>query len=182
MHSTVHSDVKEILFDEEQIARRVGELAQQINQAYQGEELIVVSVLTGAMPFTVDLMRNLEGDIILDSIIASSYGSGTVSSGEVTIKKEMKQDIAGRHVLLVDDVCDTGLTMSLLVQKLQERNPKSLKTCVFLDKPSRRTVSYQADYVGYEIPDVFVIGYGLDYNERYRQLPYVGVIREEAVR
>lgn len=178
----MHPDVKEILFNEEQIAQRVAELAQQINQDYQGEELIVVSVLTGAMPFTADLLRKLDGDIIMDTIIASSYGSGTVSSGEVKIKKDMKQEVAGRNVLLVDDVFDTGLTMSLLVKTLQERNAKSVKSCVFLDKPSRRTVMYQPDYVGYEIPDAFVIGYGLDYNERYRQLPYVGVINPAAVK
>lgn len=177
----MHPDVKEILFNEEQIAQRVAELAQQINKDYPGEELIVVSVLTGAMPFTADLLRKLDGDIIMDTIIASSYGSGTVSSGEVKIKKEMKQDITGRNVLLVDDVCDTGLTMSLLVKKLQERNPKSVKSCVFLDKPSRRTVDYKADYVGYEIPDAFVIGYGLDYNERYRHLPYVGIINPDVI-
>ncbi|MBQ2777588.1 MAG: hypoxanthine phosphoribosyltransferase [Peptococcaceae bacterium] len=178
----MHPDVQEILLTEEQIASRVAELGVQISQDYAGEEVILVSVLNGAMPFTCDLMRKLDGDIVLDSIVASSYGSGTVSSGEVKIKKDMKQDVAGRHVLLVDDVFDTGLTMSLLVNLIKERNAKSVKSCVFLNKPARRTVDYHPDYIGYDIPDAFVIGYGLDYNERYRNLPYVGVIRPEAVK
>ncbi len=178
----MHPDVKEILLNEEQIASRVAELGAQISQDYAGEEVIVVCVLNGAMPFTSDLMRKLDGNIILDSLVASSYGSGTVSSGEVTIKKDMKQDVAGRHVLLLDDVFDTGLTMTLLVNLMKERNAKSVKSCVFLNKPARRTVNYDPDYIGYDIPDAFVIGYGLDYNERYRHLPYVGVIKPEAVK
>lgn len=178
----MHPDVKEILFDEQQIAERVAQLGAQISRDYAGEELLVVCVLNGAMPFTADLLRKLEGSILVDTIIASSYGSGTVSSGEVKISKDLKIDVAGRHVLLVDDVFDTGLTMSLLVETIKGRNPKSVKSCVFLDKPSRRRVSYTPDYVGYEIPDAFVIGYGLDYNEHYRELPYVGIIRPEAVK
>ena len=178
----MHPDVQEILLDEKQIADRVAEMAEQISKDYAGEEVIVVCVLNGAMPFTCDLMRKMNGDIVLDSIIASSYGSGTVSSGEVKIKKEMKQDVIGRNVLLVDDVFDSGLTMSLLVKLVEERGAKSVKSCVFLNKPARRAVSYNPDYIGYDIPDAFVIGYGLDYNERYRELPYVGVIKPEAVK
>lgn len=178
----MHPDVKEILLNETQIATRVAELGAQITEDYRGEEVLVVCVLNGAMPFTADLMRKLEGDFRLDTIVASSYGAGTVSSGTVTIKKDLREDITGRNVLLVDDVIDTGLTMSLLVPELQKRNPKSVKSCVLLDKPSRRQVSYQPDYVGYEIPDAFVIGYGLDYAEKYRNLPYVGIIRPEAVK
>ncbi len=177
----MHPDVKEILFDEKQIADRVAEMAAEVNKDYAGEELIVVCVLNGAMPFTCDLMRKLDMPVVLDSIIASSYGSSTVSSGEVKIKKEMKQDVTGRNVLLVDDVFDTGLTMSLLVEFVEKRGAKSVKSCVFLDKKARHTVEYVPDYIGYDIPDAFVIGYGLDYNEKYRQLPYVGVIKEEAV-
>lgn len=178
----MHPDVKEILLDEKQIADRVAELGAQINKDYAGEEVIVVCVLNGAMPFTCDLMRKLEGNIVLDSIIASSYGSGTVSSGEVKIKKEMKQDVTGRNVLLVDDVYDTGTTMSLLVKNLQARGAKSVKSCVLLNKPARRKATYVPDYIGYDIPDAFVIGYGLDYNERYRELPYVGIIKPEVVK
>ena len=178
----MHPDVKEILFDEKQIADRVTELGKRLSQDYQGQEVVVISVLTGAMPFTTDLLRKMEGNIILDTMIASSYGSSTVSCGQVKISKDMKIDINNRHVLLVDDVFDTGLTMSLLVEKLKERNPKSIKSCVFLDKPSRRKVDYAPDYVGYEIPDAFVIGYGLDYAERYRELPYIGIINPDVVK
>lgn len=178
----MHPDVKEILFNEEQIAARVAELGRQISEDYAGEEVIVVCVLNGAMPFTADLLRKLEGQVRLDTIAASSYGNGTISSGTVKITKELKTDIVGRNVLLVDDVFDTGLTMSLLVETLQARGAKSVKSCVFLDKTARHSVVYRPDYVGYEIPDAFVIGYGLDYNEQYRQLPYVGIIKSEAVR
>ena len=178
----MHPDVKEILFNEEQIAARVAELGRQISEDYAGEEVIVVCVLNGAMPFTADLLRKLEGQVRLDTIAASSYGNGTISSGTVKITKELKTDIVGRNVLLVDDVFDTGLTMSLLVETLQARGAKSIKSCVFLDKTARHSVVYRPDYVGYEIPDAFVIGYGLDYNEQYRQLPYVGIIKPEAVR
>lgn len=178
----MHPDVKEILLDEEQIARRVAELGAQISADYQGQELVVVCVLNGAMPFTADLLRKLDGDVIVDTIAASSYGGGTESSGVVKITKELKNDIAGRHVLLVDDVFDSGRTTSLLVKELAVRGAQSVKSCVFLDKPARRVVDYQPDYVGYEIPDAFVIGYGLDYDEHYRHLPYVGVIKPEAVK
>ena len=178
----MHPDVKEILFDEDQIAARVAELGRQISEDYAGQEVLVVCVLNGAMPFTADLLRKLDGQVCLDTIAASSYGSGTLSSGTVKITKELKTDIVGCNVLLVDDVFDTGLTMSLLVQTLQARGAKSVKSCVFLDKTARHSVAYRPDYVGYEIPDAFVIGYGLDYNEQYRQLPYVGIIKPEAVR
>ena len=177
----MHPDVKEILLNEAQIAKRVAELGAQISADYQGQELVVVCVLNGAMPFTSDLLRKLDGDIVLDTIAASSYGSSTVSSGTVKISKELKTDVAGRNVLLVDDVFDSGRTTSLLVKELEGRGAKSVKSCVFLDKPARHVVEYRPDYVGYEIPDAFVIGYGLDYDERYRQLPYVGIIKPEAV-
>lgn len=178
----MYPDIKEILLDEKQIADRVAALGKQLSQDYQGQEVVVISVLTGALPFTADLLRKMDGNILLDTIIASSYGTGTESSGEVKIAKDLKIDITGRNVLLVDDVFDTGLTMSLLVNKLKERRPKSIKSCVFLDKPSRRKVSYAPDYIGYEIPDAFVIGYGLDYAERYRELPYIGVINPAVVK
>lgn len=178
----MHPDVKEILLNEEQIASRVTELGKRISADYAGEEVIVVCALNGAMPFTCDLVRHMDGEVILDSIGASSYGNSTVSSGEVKITKELKQDVAGRNVLLLDDVFDSGLTLSLLVQLMESRGAKSVKTCVFLDKQVPRKVSYRPDYVGYEIPDAFVIGYGLDYAEKYRQLPYVGVIKPEAVK
>lgn len=178
----MHPDVQEILLGEEQIAKRVAELGAQIGNEYRGQELVVVCVLNGALVFTADLLRGLDGEIVLDTIAASSYGGGTESSGTVEITKELKNDIAGRNVLLVDDVFDSGRTISLLVAELTARGAKSVKSCVFLDKPARHAVAYRPDYVGYEIPDAFVIGYGLDYDEKYRYLPYVGVIRPEAVK
>ena len=178
----MHQDVQEILITEEQIAVKVKELGEQITKDYAGEELIVVAILNGAMTITADLMRHIDGNVVLDSIIASSYGDGTESSGQVKISKDIKQNIEGRNVLLVDDVVDSGRTLKRLVEFLQTRNPKSLKTCAFLDKPSRRAVDYEADYVGYTIPDAFVVGYGLDYAEKYRHLPYVGVIKPEVVK
>lgn len=178
----MHPDVKEILLTEEQIAHRVAELGRQLTKDYEGKTLVLVSVLTGALTFTADLMRRIEGEVILDTLIASSYGSGTVSRGQVNIKKDLSQDITGKHVLLVDDVCDTGRTMSVLCEILKERGAASVKSCVMLDKPARREVDFVPDYIGCEIPDAFVIGYGLDYDSRYRQLPYIGVIRPECVK
>ena len=178
----MHKDVLEILISREQIEKRVKELAAQIDEDYAGKELIVVSILTGAMPFTTELFLNLQGDARLDSIKASSYGNSTSSSGTVEIIHEIRSTIAGKHVLLVDDVVDSGRTLKALVERLKERQPASIKTCVFLDKKECRAVDFDADYVGYDIPDAFVIGYGLDYAEKYRNLPYVGIIKPEAVR
>ncbi len=178
----MHPDVKEILLNEEQIAIRVAELGAQISADYAGEEVIAVCALNGAMPFTCDLIRKMEGNIILDSIGASSYGNSTTSSGEVKITKELKQDVAGRNVLIIDDIFDTGLTLYRLVQLMHQRGAKSVKSCVFLEKEITHTVAYRPDYIGYTIPDAFVIGYGLDYAEQYRHLPYIGVIKPEAVK
>lgn len=178
----MHPDVKEILLNEEQIASRVAELGAQLSADYAGEEVIAVCALNGAMPFACDLVRHMQGDIILDSIGASSYGNGTVSSGEVKITKELKQNVAGRNVLIIDDVFDSGLTLQLLVNLMRDRGAKSVKSCVFLQKDVLHATAYRPDYVGYQIPNAFVIGYGLDYAEKYRHLPYVGVIKPEAVK
>lgn len=173
--------VKEILITEEQIAQKVAELGQKITEDYHGEEVVIICVLKGAMVFTADLIRQIKLPVILEAIVASSYGSSTKSSGDVQIKLDIKTDIKDKHVLVVDDITDTGNTLKLLCEKLRQREPKSLKSCTFLDKPSRRVVEFAPDYIGYEIPDAFVIGYGLDYDNRYRTLPYVGVIKEEFV-
>ncbi|MBQ3205014.1 MAG: hypoxanthine phosphoribosyltransferase, partial [Peptococcaceae bacterium] len=124
----------------------------------------------------------MDGNIILDSIGASSYGNSTKSSGEVKITKELKQNVAGRHVLIIDDIFDSGLTLYRLVNLMKDRGAKSVKSCVFLEKQIEHAVDYRPDYIGYEIPDAFVIGYGLDYAEKYRQLPYIGIIKPEAVK
>lgn len=177
----MHADVKEILLTEEQIATRVAELGKQITADYAGEEIVAVCALNGAMPFTCDLIRKIDANVILDSIGASSYGNSTVSSGQVKITKELKQDVAGRNVLIIDDIFDSGLTLSLLVKLMEERGAKSVKTCVLLEKQVAHVVDYRPDYIGYDIPDAFVIGYGLDYAEKYRHLPYVGIIKPEAI-
>lgn len=177
----MESFIKEILITEEEIAARVALLGAEISRDYQGKEVIVISVLKGAMVFTADLIRKIEASVILEGMIVSSYGSGTKSSGQVKIIQDVKSDLADKHVLVVDDIVDTGNTLYLLMELLAERKPKTLKSCTFLDKPSRRMVDFSPEYVGYEIPDEFVIGYGLDYNEKYRALPYVAVIKSEAI-
>ena len=173
--------IKEVLFTQEQIAQRVKELGEQISQDYQGEEVVLISVLKGAMVFTADLMRQIKSPVYLEAMVASSYGSSTQSSGQVKITLDCKSDLRDKHVLVVDDIVDTGTTLKNLCQLLSERQPKTLKSCAFLDKPSRRKVDFEPDYVGYAIPDAFVIGYGLDYDGHYRALPYIGVIKEAYV-
>ncbi len=174
--------VKNVLISEEQIELKVQELGREISAKFQDEELVVISILKGALVFTADLIRELSADVVLDSMIVSSYGSGTTSSGKIKIVQDCREDLNGKNVLVVDDVIDTGNTLSQLCEFLRTREPKSLSTCVFLDKPSRRVVNFKPDYVGYEIPDAFVIGYGLDYDGKYRQLPYVAEIKEEMVK
>jgi hypoxanthine phosphoribosyltransferase len=167
--------VEKILFTDEQIARRVKVLAREIERDFRGRETVVVSLLSGTVLFLADLIRHLNLPLRLDFIGVSSYGLGT-ESGELVFTKELRLDVRGRDVLLVDDILDTGKTMSRVVPKLQVLQPRRIKTCVLLDKPARRTYDVEADYVGFEIPDFFVVGYGLDFAERYRNLPFVGVL------
>ena len=167
--------MEKILFTDEQIARRVKILAREIERDFRGRETVVVSLLSGTVLFLADLIRHLNLPLRLDFIGVSSYGAGT-ESGELVFTKELRLDVRGRDVLLVDDILDTGKTMSRVVPKLQVLQPRRIKTCVLLDKPARRTHDVEADYVGFEIPDFFVVGYGLDFAERYRNLPFVGVL------
>ncbi|MBM4271526.1 MAG: hypoxanthine phosphoribosyltransferase [Deltaproteobacteria bacterium] len=169
---------KEILFSREAIGRRVRELADGISRDYEGREVVLIGVLKGAFVFLADLIRNLRIPCVIDFVRLASYGSKTVSSGEIVITKDIETPIQGRDVLVVEDIVDTGLTLSFLVEKLKEKSPRSLKVCVFLDKKERRKVPFEADYVGYDIPDRFVVGYGLDCNEQFRFLPDVYVIGE----
>jgi hypoxanthine phosphoribosyltransferase len=169
-----------ILFPKEVIERRVGELAEQISSDYEGKELLVVGILNGAFIFMADLIRGLEVPCRVDFVRVTSYGCGSVSSGEVRITKDLETSIAGRDVLIVEDIVDTGLTLSRLVEVLRERRPASLRVCAFLDKQERRRVRFAADYVGFSIPDRFVVGYGLDYNEKFRFLPDVCVLEDIA--
>lgn len=168
-------EIESVLITEAQIATRVAQMTAEIQRDFEGRELVVVSLLTGTVMFLADLIRHLELPLRLDFMGVSSYGAGT-QSGDLVFTKELRLDVAGRDVLLVDDILDTGKTMDRVLAKLFVLRPRSLKTCVLLDKPSRRVEKVQADYVGFVIPDRFVVGYGLDYAERHRNLPFVGVL------
>jgi hypoxanthine phosphoribosyltransferase len=170
-------DIAEVLVSEEQIQAKVVELGKRISQDYAGEELLLIGLLRGAIVFLSDLMRAIEIPVRLDFIGISSYGAST-ESGAVRLVMDLETDIAGRHVLVVEDIVDTGKTLAYLVDNLRSRQPASLRVCALLDKPERRQVPIQVDYVGFEIPDKFVVGYGLDFAEGYRNLPFVGVLKE----
>jgi hypoxanthine phosphoribosyltransferase len=174
----VRSIGKEVLFSKEVIGNRVRELADEISRDYSGRELIVIGVLKGAFIFMADLIRSLQIPCMVDFAQLASYGSGSVSSGNVVIKKDISLPIEGMDVLIVEDIVDTGLTLSFLVKTMKERSPRSLKVCVFLDKKMRRKVPFTADYTGFAIDDGFVVGYGLDFDEQGRYLPDVCVIKK----
>lgn len=174
--------VTEVLLSKEAINRRVRELAEEISRDYEGKEPLVVGILNGAFVFMADLIRALHIPCRVDFVRIASYGAGSVSSGEIRIGKDLETPVAGRDVLIVEDIVDTGLTLSRLVEMLQKRQPASLRVCVFLDKQERRRVPFTANYVGFSIPDRFVVGYGLDYNEQYRFLPDVCVVETSSER
>jgi len=177
----LESDVAEVLLTEAQIAAKVAELGKQISADYAGREVTLVSVLKGSLPFMADLMRSIALPLRIDLMEVSSYGgTSTESSGLVRILKDLSAPIEGRDVLIVEDIIDTGLTLNYLLRYLRGKNPNSIKVCTLLDKPARRLVEIQLDYVGFEIPDAFVVGYGLDFGEIYRNLSFVGVLRPEA--
>jgi hypoxanthine phosphoribosyltransferase len=169
---------KEILISKAKIDDRVQRLADEISRDYEGKELVLIGILKGAFVFMADLIRCLRIPCEVDFVRLASYGTGTVSSGNIMITKDIETPIRGRDVLIVEDIVDTGLTLYFLVDKLKEREPESLKVCVLLDKKERRKVPFEAEYVGFDIPDRFVVGYGLDFNEMYRFLPDVCVIEE----
>ena len=174
------ADIGEILLTEDAIRSRTAELGRQIAADYAGRPLTLVSVLKGSLPFMADLMRQISLPLRIDLMEVSSYGGATTeSSGLVRILKDLSASIADEDVLLVEDIIDTGLTLNYLVRYLRGKSPASLKICTLLDKPARRLVDIPVDYVGFEIPDQFVVGYGLDYSERYRNLRFVGVLRPE---
>lgn len=158
---------------------RIAEIAAQINEEYKGEEIVAIGILRGGVYFCTELTKRITVPVILDFMEASSYGSGTDSSGQVQITKDLIEDIAGRHVIVVEDIIDTGRTLSKLLDNLRARKPKSLKLCTLLDKPERRVVQVQVDYNGFVIPNKFVIGYGMDYAQKYRNLPCIGVVEGE---
>ena len=174
------ADIGEVLLTEEAIAAKTAELGRRISEDYAGRPLTLVSVLKGSLPFMADLMRQITLPLRIDLMEVSSYGgTATESSGLVRIIKDLSASISGEDVLLVEDIIDTGLTLNYLIRYLKGKNPASLRICTLLDKPARRLVEIPVDYRGFEIPDQFVVGYGLDYSERYRNLRFVGVLRPE---
>jgi len=176
----LHADVGQILLSEERIAAKVAELGRAITADYAGRRLTLVSVLKGSLPFMADLMRSIDLPLRIDLMEVSSYGgTATESSGLVRILKDLSATIEQEHVLIVEDIIDTGLTLNYLVRYLRGKNPASLHICTLLDKPARRLVEIPVDYIGFTIPDQFVVGYGLDYGEIYRNLRYVGVLKPE---
>ena len=168
-------EVERILITDDLLARRIRQMSREIERDFRGREMVVVSLLNGTVMFLADLIRNLSLPLRLDFIGVSSYGAGT-ESGELVFTKELRLDVRGRDVLLVDDILDTGKTLYRVMHKLKALKPRRLKTCVLLNKAARRVEDVQADYTGFEIPDFFVVGYGLDFAERYRNLPFVGVL------
>ena len=173
-------DVKiRVMIPEEKIDGRIRELGAKISREYEGEELHIICILKGSVFFASEPAKRITVPVTLDFMAVSSYGNDTVSSGYIQIKKDLAEPIDGRHVLVVEDIIDTGKTLSFLMEMLRERNPASLKLCTLLDKPDRRTHPVDVDYVGFEIPDEFVVGYGLDYAQKYRNLPYIGVVENE---
>jgi hypoxanthine phosphoribosyltransferase len=176
----MHDDIQEVLVSEEQLKAKVAELGAQISRDYAGKNLLLVSILKGSVVFMADLMRAVTIPCSIDFMVVSSYGgANTMSTGLVKIVKDLDADLTGRDVLIVEDILDTGITLSHLVPMLKLRNPSSVKICTILDKPTRRKADIHPDYEGYQVPDEFVVGYGLDYDEKYRNLPYVGVLKPE---
>lgn len=171
-------EVERILITDSAIAQRIREMSREIERDFTGREMVVVSLLNGTVMFLADLIRNLSLPLRLDFIGVSSYGAGT-ESGELVFTKELRLDVQGRDVLLVDDILDTGKTLFRVLAKLRALKPRRIKTCVLLNKAQRRVEDIEADYVGFEIPDFFVVGYGLDFAERYRNLPFVGVLHPQ---
>ena len=177
---SMNDDIKNVLVSEEQLKAKVAELGAQISKDYKGKNLVLVSILKGSVVFMADLMRAISIPCNIDFMVVSSYGgSNTTTSGLVKIIKDLDGDLSGKDVLIVEDILDTGVTLSNLVPMLKMRNPSSVKICTILDKPSRRKADIAPDYEGFQVPDEFVVGYGLDYDEKYRNLPYVGVLKPE---
>lgn len=176
---SMNDDILRVLYSEEELEAKCAELGAQISKDYEGKNLLLVSVLKGAVVFMTDLMRHITVPCSIDFMVVSSYGNGVKTSGVVKIVKDLDADLAGKDLLIVEDILDTGMTLHYLKQLLQDRNPNSIRIATLLDKPERRRAAVRADYVGYQVPDEFVVGYGLDYDEKYRNLPYVGILKPE---
>lgn len=174
--------IDKVLITREDIQKRVAELGEEITRDYQGKKLLALGILKGAVPFMADLIREIKIPLQYDFMAVSSYGASTHSSGVVRILKDLERSVEDLHILIVEDIIDTGLTLKYLIDNLTARNPLSVKVVTLLDKPDRRKVEVVPDYNGFSIPDEFVVGYGLDFNEAYRNLPYVGILKPEAYR
>lgn len=175
----MHKDVESIYASEEDIKKRVQALGAQITRDYAGREPLFVGVLKGCFVFMADLVRACELKCTVDFMVVSSYGAGTASTGAVKIEKDLSQNIEGRDVIIVEDILDSGNTLSYLTDYMKARKPASIRIVTLMDKPERRTADVKADYIGFTIPDAFVVGYGLDYDQRYRNLPYIGLLKPE---
>ena len=174
----LQKDIEEVLISEETLQEKIGELGAQLTEEYQDKFPLLIGVLKGAMPFMTDLMKRIDTYVEIDFMDVSSYGNATVSSGEVKILKDLNTSVEGRDIVIIEDIIDSGLTLSYLVELFKHRKAKSIKIVTLLDKPTGRKVDLKADYVGFDVPDAFVVGYGLDYAERYRNLPYIGVLKK----
>ena len=170
------SESVRVMLPEEKVNQRIAELGEEISKEFAGEPVHLICILKGSVFFTCELAKRITVPVTMDFMTVSSYGSGTTSSGNVKIKKDLDEDIAGKNVVVIEDIIDTGRTLACLLEILKERNPKKLKLFTLLDKPDRRIADVSVDYTGFVIPDEFVVGYGLDYDQRYRNLPYVGVL------
>lgn len=179
MNDNMKEDVLRVLLSEDEIREKVRELGGKITADYKNSNLMLVTVLKGAVVFLADLMRQIDVPAEIDFMVVSSYGSGVKSSGVVKIVKDLDVPLAGKDILIVEDILDSGLTLSYIKELLESRGPRSIRIATLLDKPSHRKVDLQADYIGFSVPDEFVIGYGLDYDEKYRNLPYIGILKPE---
>lgn len=175
----MQEDIKEILLTSEEIQSKVKELGEKITEDYKGKDLLLICILKGSFIFMSDLCKEIDLPLTLDFMAVSSYGDSAQSSGVVRIIKDLEEDIEGKDVLIVEDIIDTGLTLSYLINILESRGPKTVKVCTLLDKPERRKSNVKPDYLGFKIPDEFVVGYGLDYAEKYRNSPFVSILKEE---
>lgn len=175
----MHGDIERVLFTEARIRERIAELGKTITEDYRGDNLVLMALLKGGVVFISDLMRHVPIPLDIDFIVASSYGAGTVSSGTLDVKVFPQMDFKGKRLLVLDDILDTGRTLMRIVEELKRRGAEDVRTCVLLDKKARRIVPLEADYVGFPVEDVFVVGYGLDFADKYRNLPYIGVLKEE---
>ncbi len=175
----LEKDIDRVFFSGEELQNKVREIGAQITRDYEGKDPLFVGVLKGSFVFMADLMRAVDLYCDIDFMAVSSYGSGTTTTGAVKINKDLSYSVEGRHIILIEDILDSGVTLSYLKKYIEARKPASVRICTLLDKPARRRADIHADYVGFECPDAFIVGYGLDYAERYRNLPYIGVLKSE---